>query len=154
MAGVGLPKKVFPYYRQVKNGTLVIGLVGFAVTMGNIFVPKPAFLDDPGTLAPQAPATSQQSPWDKQLAPSTTPRVTTGQSHPKTTQNNPFAGAGDGGPFGGGSGSGAFSGGSGSGGNGSGTDNSGGAFSGGQSGGNSRTGSGPFNSGGGGVFGN
>lgn len=151
MAGVGLPKKVFPYYRQVKNGTLVIGLVGFAVTMGNMFVPKPAFLDGPGTLAPQAPATSQQSPWDKQLAPSTTPRVTTGQSHPKTTQRNPFAGSGDGGPFGGGSGSGAFGGGSSSGGNGSGTDNSGGVFGGDSSG----SGGGAFggSGSGGGVFG-
>ena len=94
MAGVGLPKKVFPYYRQVKNGTLVIGLVGFAVTMGNMFVPRPAFLDDPGTLAPQAPATSQQSPWDKQLAPPTSGRTTTTQKAPKTTQRNPFAGSG------------------------------------------------------------
>lgn len=153
MAGVGLPKKVFPYYRQVKNGTLVIGLVGFAVTMGNMFVPKPAFLDDPGTLAPQAPATNQQSPWDKQLAPSTTPRVTTGQSHPKTTQRNPFAGSGDGGPFGGGSGSGAFSGGSGSGGNSSGAGSTGDVFGGDRSGSNSSTGSGPFNSGSG-TFGN
>ena len=109
---VGLPQRVFPYYRQVKNGTLVIGLVGLAVTLGNMFVPKPAALDDVDSLTPHTPATSQQSPWDKQLAPSTTTRPT---QHPKTPRNNPFAGSGDGGVFGGGGNGGVFSGGAGDG---------------------------------------
>ena len=116
MAGnVGLPKTVFPYYRQVKSGTLIIGLVGFAVTMGNMFVPKPEFLDDGvDALTPQAPATSQQSPWGTQLAPSTTPRPSTPQKHPQKQQHSPFEGAGNGGPFGGGGGGGADGSGSGS----------------------------------------
>ena len=110
MAGVGLPKTVFMYYRQVKIGTLVIGLVGLAVTMGNMFVPKPAVLDNPETLTPKAPATSQQSPWDQHLS-STPTRQTTPQRTPQNPQGGPFAGNGSGGPFAGGGDGGPLSGG-------------------------------------------
>lgn len=94
-----LPKTVFPYYRQTKKWSLIIGLVGLGVTMGNMFVPKPAALDNEGVQPAQSPATSSQSPWDKQLSPSPTAR-TTAPNQPQKN-NSPFSGNGSG-PFSGG----------------------------------------------------
>lgn len=98
-ARAALPKTVFPYYRQTKKWSLIIGLVGLGVTMGNMFVPKPAALDNEVVQPSQSPATGSQSPWDKQLAPSSTAKTTAPNQSQKN--NNPFSGNGSG-PFSGG----------------------------------------------------
>lgn len=100
MAGhAALPKTVFPYYRQTKKWSLVVGLVGLGVTMGNMFVPKPAALDNGVGQPAQSPPSSSQSPWDKQLVPSSTARTTAPKQPPKNS--SPFTGNGSG-PFSGG----------------------------------------------------
>ena len=94
MAGhAALPKTVFPYYRQTKKWSLIIGLVGLGVTLGNMFVPKPAALDNEGVQPAQSPPSSSQSPWDKPLAPSAS--KTTAPKQPQKN-NSPFTGNGSG----------------------------------------------------------
>lgn len=93
-----LPKRVFPFYRQVRRGSLIIGIVGLAVTMGNMFVPKPESMQ-PSEAPPTAPNTAPAKP--EQLNPQN-PRT----NQPKPTANNPFGSGGENSPFGGGSGNG------------------------------------------------